>query len=38
MKLSQDERIDMLNQAAIKQMKSLLSSPSLPNLPNKNKK
>ena len=29
MKLSQDERIDILNQAAIKHMKSLLSSPSI---------
>ena len=33
MHLSQDERIDILNQAAIKQMHSLLSSPSLSKLP-----
>ena len=33
MKLSGDERVDILNQAAIKQMKSLLSSPSLKKLP-----
>jgi len=33
MGLSQDERADILNQAAIKQMKSLLNSPSLPQLP-----
>jgi hypothetical protein len=32
MKLTQEERIDILNQAAIKQMQSLLSSPSLPKL------
>jgi KilA-N domain len=32
MKLNQDERIDILNQAAIKHMHSLLSSPSLPKL------
>jgi hypothetical protein len=32
MKLSEDERTDILNQAAIKQMKSLLSSPSLKKL------
>jgi len=37
MKLSQDERIDILNQAGIKQMKSLISSPSLPQLPNDEK-
>lgn len=35
MQLSQDERADILNQAAIKQMKSLLSSPSHPKLPGK---
>ena len=33
MKLSQDERVDILNQAAIKQMQSLITSPSLPKLP-----
>ena len=33
MGLSQDERADILNLAAIKQMKSLVSSPSLPQLP-----
>ena len=33
MGLTQDERVDILNQAAIKQMKSLLTSPSLPQLP-----
>ena len=32
MHLSQDERIDILNQAAIKQMQSLLTSPSLPKM------
>jgi hypothetical protein len=37
LKLSQDERAYILNQAAIKQMKSLISSPSLPKLPNKHK-
>lgn len=37
MKLNQDERIDILNQAAIKQIKSLLSSPSFPQLPDNNK-
>jgi len=37
MKLSQDERVDILNQAAIKQMQSLLTSPSLSRLPDKNK-
>ena len=35
--LSQDERIDILNKAAIQQMKSLLSSPSLLRLPDKDK-
>ena len=37
MKLNEEERTDILNQAAIKQMKSLLSSPSLKRLPNPNK-
>ncbi len=32
MKLTQDERIDILNQAAIKHIQSLLASPSLPKL------
>lgn len=36
MNLSQDERADILNQAAIKQMQSLLKSPSLPKLNVKN--
>lgn len=31
MSLSQDERVDILNQAAIKQMRSLINSPSLPS-------
>ena len=38
MQLSQDERTDILNQAAIKQMKSLLTSPSLPKIPKNQKK
>ena len=33
MKLSPDERVDVLNKAAIKQMKSLIASPSLKQLP-----
>ena len=33
MKLDEDERADILNKAAIKQMKSLVSSPSLKKLP-----
>lgn len=33
MKLGEDERTDILNQAAIKQMQSLLSSPSIKKLP-----
>lgn len=37
MDLSQDERTDILNQAAIKQMQSLLTSPSLPKKPNNTK-
>ena len=38
MKLSQDERVDILNQAARKQMRSLLTSKSLGNLPNEDRK
>lgn len=34
MKISQDERVDLLNKAAINQMKSLLSSPSLSKIGN----
>lgn len=34
LKLSQDKRANRLNAAAIKQMKPLLSSPSLNKLPN----
>ena len=36
--LSQDERVIRLNEAAIAQMKSILSSPSRPSLPPSNKK
>ena len=35
LKLSQDERMSILNTAAIKQMQSMLNSPSLPRLENK---
>ena len=34
--LSQDERLEVLNEAAIKQMTSLLSSPTISNLPSGN--
>ncbi|WP_052600193.1 KilA-N domain-containing protein [Aureispira sp. CCB-QB1] len=37
MQLSQDERAEILNQAAIKQMQSLLTSPSLPKVPKNTK-
>jgi len=37
MKLGQDERAAILNEEAIAQMKSLLSSASLPSLPDKDK-
>ena len=35
MKVDKYERAEILNEEAIEQMKSLLSSPSLPQLPNK---